>query len=169
MAEGRLDGIREGVPDGIMDALFVGNPDGVLDGTIVGGTLKDGVCDGPGEGKGLPVGDVGTGEGCAVSVGVEDGTTDALGFMEGETEMVGAAVLRRMMPPPVPPPVPVPPLPGVPVLGSQILLFVGSVLSYWYSSGLRQKSPRFSMWRHSLSVRHWLLVVHSTTHSRLRH
>ena len=62
-----------------MDASSVGAIDGNVDGISVGRTLMDGVLDGPGDGYGDPVGTVGPGLGCPVSVGEEDGIKDVLG------------------------------------------------------------------------------------------
>ena len=61
-----------------MDASSVGAIDGGRDGIRVGLILIDGVLDGSGDGYGDPVGTVGPGLGCPVSVGELDGTKDKL-------------------------------------------------------------------------------------------
>ena len=87
--EGSSDGEEDGLLDGTMEASSVGAIDGGTDGISVGRTLMDGVLDGPGDGYGDPVGTVGPGLGCPVSVGEVDGTKDTLGWLDGDFETLG--------------------------------------------------------------------------------
>ena len=126
--------------------------------------LIDGVLDGPGDGYGDPVGTVGPGLGCPVSVGELDGTKDTLGWLDGELETLGAelgtpsnplslapspSLSNRLDPPPPP-----------------VLLFVESAVAPPEDSpdGSKQKEPTFSTNRHSIPRPQSLLLVHETTH-----
>ena len=79
MDEGSSDGDEDGLLDGTIDISSVGAKDGGREGICEGLTLMDGSSVGLGEGYGDPVGTVGPGEGCPVSVGELDGADDTLG------------------------------------------------------------------------------------------
>ena len=150
--------------DGNIDISSVGARDGEMEGIRVGLMLIDGVLDGPGDGYGDPVGTVGPGLGCPVSVGEADGKLEALGCMDGEFETLGATLGTPSNPLSLAPSLsrsnrldPSPP----------ILEFSGSfaLVSKDSPTGSKQKDPTFSTNRHSRPRPQSLVLVHVATHS----
>ena len=167
MDEGSSDGEEDGELDGIIDISSVGAIDGEVDGICVGLALMDGVLDGPGDGYGDPVGTVGPGLGCPVSVGEPDGTNETLGWLDGAFETLGAKLGTPSKPLSLTPspsqsnrldPSPLP-----------VLLLVESVILPSEESpiGSKQKDPTFSTYRQSRPNVQSVLLVHVATHFSL--
>ena len=123
----------------------------------------DGVLDGPGDGYGDPVGTVGPGLGCPVSVGELDGTKDTLGWLEGEFETLGAELGTPSNPLSL---APSPSLSNRLDPSLPILELSGSFALIWEESsvGSKQKDPTFSTKMHSRPRPQSLLLVHEATH-----
>ena len=123
----------------------------------------DGVLDGPGDGYGDPVGTVGPGLGCPVSVGELDGTKDTLGWLDGEFETLGAELGTPSNPLSL---APSPSLSNRLDPSPPILEFIGSfaLASEDSPAGSKQKDPTFSTNRHSKPTLQSLLLLHETTH-----
>ena len=167
MDEGGSDGEEDGLLDGNIDISSVGAIDGGAEGISVGLILMDGVLDGPGDGYGDPVGTVGPGLGCPVSVGEPDGTNETLGWLDGAFETLGAELGTPSNPlslapspslsnrlDPLPPPV-------LPFVESAILPSEES------PARSKQKDPTFSTYRQSRPNVQSVLLVHVATHFSL--
>ena len=123
----------------------------------------DGVLDGPGDGYGDPVGTVGPGLGCPVSVGEPDGTNETLGWLDGAFETLGAKLGTPSNPLSL---APSPSLSNRLDPSPPILEFIGSfaLVSADSPAGSKQKDPTFSTYRHSRPNVQSVLLVHVATH-----